>query len=210
MARSFDSGNPDAADVPRTVSNPAADGLKLFGIGLSKTGTTSLATALRLLGYRTIHYPQDPVTARQLMTGDFRLRILEDHDAALDTPIVPFYRDLDRAYPGSKFILTIRRKEDWLRSVESWWQQQPIWWDEETARCYFRAAVYGCIHFHRERFSDVYDTHLENVQQYFRNRSHDLLILDICGGQGWDELCSFLDRPVPEALFPHQNKAIVP
>lgn len=180
---------------------------KVFGIGLSKTGTTSLAAALQQLGYRTIHYPHDPVTAQQLMLGDFRLRILEEHDAALDTPIVPFYRDLDCEYPGSKFLLTVRRKDDWLRSIEQWWDQQTIWWDREVDRCYFRAAVYGCINFHRERFSHVYDTHLENVQRYFQNRPRDLLVFDICGGEGWGKLCKFLAKPIPADLFPQENRA---
>ena len=31
--------------------------MKIFGIGLSKTGTTSLASALEQLGYRTRDYP---------------------------------------------------------------------------------------------------------------------------------------------------------
>ena len=31
--------------------------MKIFGIGLSKTGTTSLAHALELLGYKTRDYP---------------------------------------------------------------------------------------------------------------------------------------------------------
>jgi len=30
--------------------------MRVFGVGLSRTGTTSLVAALRLLGYHTTHY----------------------------------------------------------------------------------------------------------------------------------------------------------
>ena len=30
---------------------------KIFGIGLSKTGTSSLSEALEILGYSTVHFP---------------------------------------------------------------------------------------------------------------------------------------------------------
>lgn len=36
---------------------------KVFGIGLSRTGTTSLGTALNQLGIKTIHYPHDETLA---------------------------------------------------------------------------------------------------------------------------------------------------
>ena len=53
---------------------------KVFGIGLSKTGTTSLTSALGGLGYRAIHYPPLP---------DLR-RTLADYDAAADTSDADF------------------------------------------------------------------------------------------------------------------------
>ena len=35
---------------------------KIFGLGLSKTGTSSLGEALNILGINTIHYPFDEAT----------------------------------------------------------------------------------------------------------------------------------------------------
>ena len=35
---------------------------KVFGLGLSRTGTTSLGRALNILGIKTIHYPCDKKT----------------------------------------------------------------------------------------------------------------------------------------------------
>ena len=35
---------------------------KVFGLGMSRTGTSSLCEALNHLGIRTTHYPFDPTT----------------------------------------------------------------------------------------------------------------------------------------------------
>jgi hypothetical protein len=42
---------------------------------------------------------------------------------------------------------------------------------------------------------------------YFAERPHDLLTLDICGGRAdWEVLCSFLGVPVPNVPFPNTNR----
>ena len=83
----------------------------IFGIGLSRTGTTSLHHALELLGYRSA-----PSSAALL--DDQYDRLLDRYDAFTDNPIPFMYRDLDARYPGSKFILTTRPLAGWLASME--------------------------------------------------------------------------------------------
>ncbi len=51
---------------------------KVFGLGLSKTGTSSLTDALNLLGIRSTHYPHDERTYDELRSGNYRLSILEE------------------------------------------------------------------------------------------------------------------------------------
>jgi hypothetical protein len=186
---------------------------KFFGIGLSRTGTTSLNSALCVLGINSIHYPEDDQTYQELMRANYRLSVLETHQAVTDIPVAPFYPQLDRAYPGSKFILTVREREEWLTSVELHYQRRG--WDgghavpvEETLPfvLFMRACVYGCYNFDRERFSYVYDLHLKNVRAYFAHRPQDLLILNICCGEGWERLCPFLGKLVPPVPFPHENR----
>ncbi|QDU75855.1 hypothetical protein Pan97_28970 [Bremerella volcania] len=183
---------------------------KIFGIGLSRTGTKSLATALNLLGIKTMWYPQDQTTYRELMTAHYRLTVLEEYQALTDTPVVPFYPQFDQEYPGSKFVLTIRDKESWLRSCEKHWQnstfppQEVPFWRKYAS--FIDLCVYGCNAFNASRFSYVYDRHVEGVQSYFHNRPDDLLIMNICGGEGYDRLCEFLDYQLPEnSEFPKVN-----
>lgn len=87
---------------------------KIFGLGLSKTGTASLHHAFKEMGFESKHFPKVP----EIFTGDFRC--LDNYEAACDISIVPYYPQLDAAYPGAKFILNVRNVDDWLQSMEKW------------------------------------------------------------------------------------------
>lgn len=178
---------------------------KVFGIGLSRTGTQSLAAALKILGYRTVHFPEDDDTFFQLRSGDFRLRVLDHVDALCDTPIVPYYAQLDHAYPNSRFVLTVRSDQaSWLASVERLWEQH-TGKDESTFNRFVSTAVYGIWAFSAERFSYVYDTHVRNVRSYFYGRPRKLLEIDICAGDGWNLLAPFLGVAPPATPFPDED-----
>lgn len=180
---------------------------KIFGIGLSRTGTSSLTQALRTLGLQVVHYPSDPETYEQLRTADFQLKLLEQVDAITDIPLVPYFRQMDRLYPGSKFILTVRDEASWLASIEQMLQARPL----SQVRIpeiiqFYRLSTYGAVAFHREHFMDVFQDHKARVMHYFRNRPKDLLVMDICGGAGWEVLCPFLGHPVLSTPFPWENR----
>lgn len=87
---------------------------KVFGVGLSKTATTSLTFALEILGFCTKHYPSLRYYPHWLR--GIKKHVLEEDQAFSDITIIPFYKELDRKYPGSKFILTARDLDDWLES----------------------------------------------------------------------------------------------
>jgi hypothetical protein len=182
---------------------------KVFCIGLARTGTHSLTEALNMLGIPTIHYPKDESTFLHLSNGFYRLPVLETYQAITDIVVAPYYAQFDREYPGSKFILTVREKNSWLESVEAnlcGTPEKPVRNDDiAEIRKFFRASCYGSYRFSRERFSYVYDLHVRNVKDYFRERPGDLLVADLCGGEGWDALCAFLGKPVPKEPFPHRH-----
>jgi len=179
----------------------------------------SLAHALGLLGYRSLHFPQDDRTREQVLaflaTGGDRLRlsVLERLDAVTDTPVCASFEALDAAYPGSKFILTIRDKETWLESCHAYWAS---WVDsyllarpDDPLPVYLiaiHAKIYGTPTFDREQFSRAYDVHHERVRRHFVDRPEDLLTLNVCAGEGWEPLCKFLGAPRPRAKFPSENR----
>ncbi len=183
---------------------------KVFGLGLSKTGTSSLNEALNILGVRSIHYPHDEQTLAELKDGNYQLSLLEKYQGLTDLPAVPFYAQFDRAYPGSKFILTVRESTSWLHSCQMHWQLLDQWQDQfpefKRSHEFLSACVYGTLSFSRDRFAFVYEAHALNVQRYFQDRNEDFLLLDICGGEGWERLCPFLELQKPEVPFPHANE----
>src|SRR6185503_19618665 len=98
----------------------------IFGIGLSKTGTTSLYAALHELGYRSATYGHmAELGLSDWFRGDFTTDYLAGYDAVTDLPIGVFYAQLDMRYPGSKFILTVRDVESWLVSAKTQFSRNP-------------------------------------------------------------------------------------
>ena len=194
--------------------------MKVFGIGLSKTGTTSLAEALRVLGFATVDSPHDSQSREEILamlaanggSGAGRLSVLDRFDAATDLPIAANYRALDRGYPGSRFVLTVREKGQWLASCERWWPERIMpFYDhpENWFTQYLEAlcsAVFGTTDYDADLFSAAYDSHLEGVLEHFRSRSDELLVLDVSSDDAWAQLSEFLDRPAPrDTPFPHAN-----
>ncbi len=176
---------------------------KIFGIGLSKTGTSSLAQALQILGYKTL----DNMGASRYVAGDLSsidLATVEAHEALTDTPIPSFYRELDARYPGSKFILTVRDRPGWLKSCMKQFNARFAETQSEPNRRLFE-DLYGTNVFDEARFSAGYDRFVAGVLDYFKDRPSDLLVLDVAGGEGWEKLCPFLGKPIPDVPFPKAN-----
>lgn len=177
--------------------------MKIFGIGLSKTGTTSLAHALELLGYTTRDYPglvhYAPGDLSSIDAG-----LLASHDALTDTPIPSFYRELDARYPDAKFILTVRDAEGWLKSCKKQFTQKLADKQNEAHNRLFM-DLYGCTVFDEAKFRAGYARFVEGVEAYFADRPDKLLIMNVVAGDGWEKLCPFLGKPVPQQPFPKAN-----
>jgi len=177
---------------------------KVFCIGFHKTGTTSLEVALKTLGYRVTgpNGTKDPDIAARV--HDMADELVARFDAFQDNPWPVLYRDLDRKYPGSKFILTMRSPESWIAS-----QVRDFGLTETPMRKWIYGDHAGCPEGNEDVYLERYTRHNREVLEYFRDRPDDLLVLDLPGGDGWPELCAFLGHPVPDQPFPHANKASV-
>lgn len=183
------------------MSRPQIKG-KVFGIGFHKTGTTSLGLALRHLGFRVC----GPIGVREPRIADrvqsLAVSHLDHYDAFQDNPWPILFKFLDQHCPGSKFILTTRAPDDWIRSVVNHFggQATPM-----------REMIYGSgmgdPRGHETQYLRVYNDHHKAVLNYFTGREKDLLILRITEGDGWEKLCPFLVRPCPDVAFPVANAA---
>lgn len=172
----------------------------IFGIGLSKTGTHTLNRCLEILGYRTIHFPDPALMA----AGEFE-KALAGCNAATDISVAAYFDILDRKYPGSQFILTVREMDAWLGSVED--GNRIMHEGRASERAPLLERLFGVRDFDRRAYARGYDTHLARVRAHFSQRRDDLLELDVCGRPEWGALCNFLKTPVPREAFPWLNRA---
>ena len=108
---------------------------KVFGIGLSRTGTKSLAAALQALGYNTLHYCPLVNNGSAVSLED-----IKKYDAVVSTSFYRMYSTLDLQYPNSKFILTTRDKGQWFSSISKYsdhWNSSDLKKYEDEVGTYF-------------------------------------------------------------------------
>ncbi len=189
--------------APTRGAGPDPSRPRLFGIGLNKTGTTSLHEAFRMLGYDSLHWG-GPALRRfvevSLAAGDPLLSRLDPHlDAFSDIQVLSeHYELLDQQYPGSRFVLTTRPVEDWIES-----RRRHV----ETNRAKFEAGTYrgGFLDVDEEAWRAQWTRHVDGVRAHFAGRD-DFLELDLTAHPDWGALCEFLGVRPPSAAFPWANR----
>lgn len=109
-----------------TISNENEKKVRYFGVGINKSGTTSLEKAFQELGLRTASQAKYealfPLWEKR-QWQDFVDHVRKDEsDAFQDNPFANdfTFQALDMAFPGSKFILTQRSSSDiWFESIRN-------------------------------------------------------------------------------------------
>ncbi len=204
--------------------------MKILGVGLSRTGTLSLHSALRILRFKSIHH--DAVRLNDVLDGstvrpDFRR--YDDVDAVLDLPTAYFYDEITSAYPDCKCVLTVRNIDDWWRSIRRHFNVRlpappPGYYglrararrylsrrlrpnvrrDFIPFRMQLRNYVYGSStareYLYKKRFQEHNDRVLAKIPP------SRLLVMDITAGEGWEKLCPFLGVAIPAVPFPHEDR----
>ncbi|MCC5941638.1 MAG: hypothetical protein JJU37_08865 [Balneolaceae bacterium] len=203
---------------------------KFFGIGLNKTGTTSLKTAMKEFGYVVGHQRTAEEYVEDWAKRDFK-RIVNYCKTAEFFQDVPFskpftYVVLDHAYPGSKFILTVRDSpEQWYESLTKfhaslWGKNGRIPTKEDLQHATYRFKGSPWIGnrlsyntpeddpYNKEILIDLYNTYNRQVTEYFRHRPDDLLILNVAEDGAYKNLCEFLNRKPVRDEFPWKNRTV--
>jgi hypothetical protein len=184
---------------------------KVFGIGLSKTGTTSLTEALSILGIDAGHW-LNPLTHQLLSDADLYML-----GGGTDICVSGHFERLFFQYPNARFILTRRPRASWVSSFNRHNERQ-FWTSDfghlrdllgDAARCRHgseSAALYFQLYLNHESPEAAHDAFEERVLGFFSGGRRDrLLAFDVFGGDGWPELCAFLGRERPALPFPWSN-----
>ena len=196
--------------------------IKIVGLGLGRTGTTSLVVALEILGYVAVH-DDEQTELTDLYAAEDREEIdmdefheilgLRGYNATFKTA---GYDWVER-HPEVKAILTVRDDPD--KYVDSWLvaapfveilERRPFRWmatvDElmESFEAEYRMETTGGSpenFLDRDALRQNYVEYVNAVQESIP--SERLLTFNV--KQGWGPLCKFLDAPIPEVPFPNTN-----
>ncbi len=176
---------------------------KVFGVGFQKTGTSTLGKMLGQLDYKIAGYWQFRDLAKTPgltleMLWERAERLASEFDGAKDTPWPLFYRELDAAFPGSKFIHVVRDPDDWIASACN---------DFGREQNEIHRAIYGvpCPKGHEQIWLDRYRRHNAEVEAYFQDRPADYLRVTLGPDLSFETLCPFLGKPMVTQAAPVAN-----
>ncbi len=188
---------------------PASMKSKVFGIGLNKTGTTTLGECLKRLGFKHLSCRRDLLIAfRQNRLAEI-FEVIDEHESFEDWPYPLMYRELFYRYGSSaRFILTTRSSPAaWLESLKSHSLRT-----HPDNHCRLLAYGHDYPHGREQEHVEFYNAHNQAVIEFFRQQGAASQLAEMCWekGHGWKDLCRFLDLEAPAVAFPHANKQAKP
>ncbi|KAI9702215.1 MAG: hypothetical protein M1820_006297 [Bogoriella megaspora] len=206
--------------------------MRILALGLGRTGTASLRTALKRLGYTDCYHMMsasvenppdclmwmDALTAKYDGVGTFGReqwdQLLGHCQVVCDWPAIAFCKELIEAYPDAKVIMTTRDVDSWHASTMktvNWRATEPelkavAKWGDWGASLYQPMLHKFWSNFFKGDFEkngkEVFKQHYEDVQKLVPPEK--LLMYRV--GSGWEPLCEFLGEPVPHnEAFPRTN-----
>jgi len=192
--------------------------IQVFGVGVGRTGTYSLKLAINQLGLGPCHHMeavlnnmpvQVPLWSAALAERPNWQAIYHGFESAVDWPTAGFFRELIKAYPSAKFVLTQRNPEHWADSFEATIykllagrEQGPpemSAWLEMVDGVIAKTGFPGGLE--RDDLIRAFVTHNEAVKTTIP--AGQLLVYEV--KEGWAPLCKFLNRRVPVEAFPRTN-----
>jgi hypothetical protein len=176
---------------------------RIFGIGLNKTGTSSFHEALTVLGFESLHFggqeAHDAVKAAIDAGEPLLTRLDPRFDAFSDIGLLSRrFALLDRQYPGSRFVLTVRDVDAWVDSRRRHVEHNI----ERKARGEYDGTF---LVIDEARWRREWATHMERVHDYFRARTN-FLEIDLTCQPAWGPLCALLEVDEPDQPFPWANR----
>lgn len=145
-------------------------------------------------------------------------KLLGNYAGVTDFPAAHFWRELMDTYPDAKVVLVQRNYDTWL---ESWmiivrvfcdWRSQLMAWGFPNStigmmvNLNYRLAYVRGVTSEKEVLAGArkfYDSHYADIRKYTPPER----LLEYKMGSGWQPLCDFLGKDVPDCPFPRANDA---
>ncbi|MGB3533184.1 MAG: sulfotransferase [Microcoleaceae cyanobacterium] len=195
---------------------------KIFGIGLSHTGTNLLNEVLNQLGYTSVHLI-NPITSNVLDSKDFLY-----FDAFTDISVSFRFEELFFAFPNAQFIYIERDLNHWVKSISQYYTKlygfstpkgMRNWLTQSQSNSFkkrrldydttYRHAVAN-LYAHHLNWKSAYRSFDKRVKQFFDDKPKDkLLKINLVEENNWENICHFLELPIPSYPFPGQRSSTV-
>lgn len=196
--------------------------LDVIGAGFGRTGTLSMKAALEHLGYDKCHHMIEVFASNHQLKHWHHIgqggdpdwdAVFDGFKASVDFPSSGYWRELATYYPDAKIILTTRSFDSWYESasetIYALSRHFPSWLKLMPKPRKINQMVFGTIwdRVFEGKFEDkeaarrVFEQHEADVQAAF---SADRLLV-FHPKEGWEPLCTFLGKPVPDIPFPNVN-----
>jgi len=110
-----------------------------------------------------------------------------------------YFREIYEAYPDTVFVLNTRRREDWITSRTNHGGDQIGRYKHHYGLADDQAVI--------QLWRSQWDSHHENVQEFFANKPEQLIVFDIDKHTGADLAVALETHlPLDPALWSHEGK----
>lgn len=209
--------------------------MEVLSLGYSRTGTMSMQNAFRILGYpNPYHFSSmygnvqdcdmwvDALRAKYEGVGSFGRaefdQLLGHVGAVTDAPCILFAAELLDAYPDAKVVLVERDIDAWYKSFETlvtaamnpflnlFCYTDPAWMGriQKVGMMWMKYQV-GATTSNEAKANakDMYRAYYADIRRITPKEK----LLEYKLGSGWEPLCAFLGKDVPDVPFPHSNES---
>ena len=177
--------------------------MKVIGVGLNKTGTKTLGYYLKQWGFKHKTFDLNAFNLYRAGRLEELFEMMQQFDSFEDWPWPLMFREIDSNFPGSRFILTVRRSPVvWYRSLCNMAVRMgPLHQFEQ--HIYGYAMPQG----HRNEHLQYYLEHNQAVVEHFQERPSTLL--EVCWetGDHPQKVADFLRLNVEETQPQHINRS---
>ena len=198
--------------------------IEVIGAGFGRTGTLSLKFAIEALGLDKCYHMME-VMRNESHAAEWRKAargeavdwdaLYTGYRATVDWPSASFWRELRAVYPEAKVILTLRDSQQWYTSVMNtiWKFSSQVTGESRTQldeAAMERSmmgdeiiwqGVFGGRMEDRDHVIECYERHNQEVIDTVP--ADKLLVYR--PGDGWEPLCGFLQKTVPNTDYPKVN-----
>ncbi|CAK8689431.1 unnamed protein product [Clavelina lepadiformis] len=203
--------------------------MKVICAGAPKTGTKSIARALRILGYNSVYDVEEAIEFGFEEWEDLMknrqpdMKVLLDTvysnnvEAVVDMPHSYFFDKFLERWPDAKVILSIRDEDEWFRSFKEMLERTNKQYSYFSWLRSFSPSLNRLIGWNLWLFKVTMGIETPNAfiwKTWYRRHNKFVQatvppkkLLEYHIEEGWAPLCKFLDKPIPKDDFPFENKA---